>query len=465
MGGNVIQVCSSLSYVSDPSELRGVYERALRALGTDEIAQLCSALVKAPSENPPGDVSPAADVAKAWLSERGHDCEVHEPERGRINVLARSGEGKPCLMLMGHIDVVPAGDRARWSFDPFCGAIRDGKVLGRGATDMKGGVACIMAVYHALSGLMDELGGSLLLALVCDEEIGGRLGAGWLTERGFFDGVDACLISEPTSPRVAILGERGICWLRLRAHGRSAHGSIPSLGQNAIEIMMNALGAMKEVEKAPVKTPEDVRTVLDEVEELVRSPYDFLGLKGVKKALARIAYGVFGLGKEKLRAYVEACKSFTMNIGIIRGGTKVNIVPEACEAEVDVRVPHGASTSHVLSFVKRILSDLPGRIEVEPINRVEPSFTSPSEAICKALDKAVEDVVGRGPIHALMPATTDGHYLRAKGIPTVIYGPGLAHLAHAYDEYVPIEHLELCSRAICLTAIYFVSSGSSRTPL
>ena len=441
-----------------------IWERALRELKKDEIIELCSALVRAPSENPPGDVSLAADVARAWLSERGHDCEVHEPERGRINVLARFGEGKPCLMLMGHLDVVPAGDRDRWGFDPFCGDIRDGRVLGRGATDMKGGVACIMAVYHALSGLMDELGGSLLLALVCDEETGGRLGAGWLAERGVFDGVDACLIAEPTSPRVAILGERGICWLRLRAHGRPAHGSIPSLGLNAIEIMMKGLEALKDVEKAPVKTPEEVRAVLEEMEELVRSPYDFLGLRGVKKALARIAYGFFGLGKEKLRAYVEACKSFTMNIGIIRGGTKVNIVPEACEAEVDVRVPHGASTSYVLSLVRRILSGLPGRIEVEPIDTVEPSFTSPSEAICKALDRAVRDVVGRAPIHTLMPATTDGHYLRDRGIPTVIYGPGLAHLAHAYDEYVPIEHLELCSRAICLTAIYFVSSGSSRTP-
>ena len=359
-------------------------------------------------------------------------------------------------MLMGHLDVVPAGDRDRWGFDPFCGDVRDERVLGRGATDMKGGVACIMAVYHALSGLMDELGGSLLLALVCDEETGGRLGAGWLAERGVFDGVDACLIAEPTSPYVAILGERGICWLRLKAHGRPAHGSVPSLGQNAIEVMMKALGALKEIEKTPVKTPEDVRAVLEEMEELVKSPYDFLGLKGVRKALARVAYGFLGLGKEKLRAYVEACKSFTVNVGIIRGGTKVNIVPEACEAEVDVRVPHGSSTSHVLSSVKRLLSGLPGRIDVEPMNRVEPTFTSSSEAICRALDRAVETVLGRRPIHALMPATTDGHYLRARGIPTVVYGPGLAHLAHAYDEYVPIEHLEICSRAICLTAIYFL---------
>jgi len=362
------------------------------------------------------------------------------------------------------LDVVPAGDRDRWGFDPFCGDVRDGKVLGRGATDMKGGVACIMAVYHALSGLMDELGGSLLLALVCDEETGGRLGTGWLAEQGLFNGVDACLIAEPTTPHVAVLGERGVCWLKLKAHGLPAHGSVPGLGLNAIELMMKALGALREIEKSPVRTPEEVRAVLEEMEELVRAPYDILGLKGVKKALAKVLYGFLGLGKERLRAYVDACRRFTMNIGVIRGGTKVNVVPEACEAEVDVRIPHGSSAGDVLALARRLLSGLPGRVDVEPLNRIDPSFTGPSEPICTALDKAVEAVVGRRPVHALMPATTDAHYLRERGIPTVIYGPGFVHLAHAYDEHVPIEHLELCSRAICLTAMCFVSAGLAGAP-
>ena len=431
--------------------------RALGALDTGEIARLCSALVRAPSENPPGDVFLAAETALSWLSERGHKVAVHEPEKGRVNLLARVGDGHPCLALMGHLDVVPAGDRGRWSFDPFCGEIQSGRILGRGATDMKGGVACIMAVFHALSGLVDELGGSLVLALVCDEETGGQFGAGWLVRQGLLSDVDACLIAEPTTPYVAVLGERGVCWLRLRAKGRPGHGSVPSLGLNAIELMIDALQAIKKLEETRVELPEEAKTILSEMEELIKAPYDLLGLKGIKRALARVAYGLLGIGKERLKAYLDACRRITTNIGLIKGGTKVNVVPEACEAEVDVRVPLGTSTGDILSRVEHLLSGLGEHVSVEPLSRVEPSFTSSSEAICRALDRAVQEIIGRRPTHALMPATTDAHHLRPAGIPTVVYGPGLLHLAHAYDEYVPVEHLELASRAICLAALYFLT--------
>ena len=426
---------------SEPDELK---RRALRALDTGEVARLCSALVRAPSENPPGDVFLAAETALSWLSERGHKVAVHEPEKGRVNLLARVGDGRPCLALMGHLDVVPAGDRGRWSFDPFCGEIQGGRILGRGATDMKGGVACIMAVFHALSGLVDELGGSLVLALVCDEETGGHLGTGWLVRQGLLSDVDACLIAEPTTPYMAVLGERGVCWLRLRARGRPAHGSVPSLGLNAIELMMDALRAIKELSGPVGELPDDVSHVLTEMRERRSDLKSILGLSG-----------------DRLEAYLTALCSLTINIGVVRGGTKVNIVPDECEAEVDVRIPWGSSAAGVLEMARRALSTLAEHVEIGAANLIEPSFTRPAEAICQVLDAAAEEVLGRSLAHALMPATTDAHYLRALGVPTVVYGPGLPRLAHSHDEWVPVRHLELASRVICLTAIRFLSAGGA----
>jgi len=323
--------------------------------------------------------------------------------------------------------------------------VREGRVLGRGSTDMKGGVACIMAVFHALSGLVEssELAGRLTLALTCDEETGGRFGAGFLAEKGLLD-ADGCLIAEPSTPYMAILGERGLCWLRLVARGRPAHGSVPKLGRNAIRLAMEAVSALLSLDGTEVEVPEEIRAILSEAEDLAGQASELLGLP-----------------PDVLRAFVEACSRITVNLGVMRGGTKVNVVPESCEAELDVRVPPGASTSEVLVCAKRLLAGMSG-VELQVINRVEPSFTSPNTGLYRALESAAREVLGAPLRRAIMPACTDAHYLRERGVPTIIYGPGCLGLAHAYDEYVPVQHLELASRVLCLAAINFLRAPPSQ---
>lgn len=425
------------------SRLGELKEKALREVKAIDVVGLCSKLVRARSENPPGDVSEAAGVAMDWLSEHGHDVRRLEPEPGRINILVDEGRGRRCLLLMGHIDVVPAGDMGRWSFDPFCGDVRDGRVLGRGSTDMKGGVACIMAVFHALSGLLEELNGRLKLALTCDEETGGRLGAGYMAERGLLD-ADGCFIAEPSTPYLAILGERGLCWLKLVARGRPAHGSVPELGVNAIRIAMDAVNKVLALHGREVEAPGEIRDVLMGMGSLIEAASDVLGLR-----------------PEVARAFVRACSRITVNVGTIRGGTKVNMVPESCEVELDVRVPPSLSTEQVIEEAEGLLSGLGEAISLEVLARVEPSFTNTSSYLFSALKSAAEEVLGLPIEGAIMPACTDAHYLRARGIPTIIYGPGSIGLAHSYDEYVLVEHLELASRVLCAASINFLAQGGA----
>ena len=418
-------------------EIEELERRALEALDVSEVTRLCSELVRVPSENPPGDVSEAAAIASNWLSERGHELAIYEPGKGRVNVVSSTGDGEPHLLFLGHLDVVPAGDRERWSFDPFCGEIRDGKVLGRGATDMKGGVACAMVVYSVLSDLVEELGGKLTLALTCDEETGGRLGAGWLVEKRLLD-ADACIVLEPTTPYAVILGERGICWLKLRAYGRPAHGSVPRLGLNAIMLMARALEKLMELDGERGEIPEEAREVLVDMERAIE----------VLRTL--------GVGEGVQEEIVRACSRVTVNVGVIRGGTKVNVVPDYCEAEVDVRIPYGVSPDSIIERARRLISELGGKVEVEALSRVEPSFTSPRAPVCRALEEAAEDLLGCSLMRFLMPATTDARYLRARGVPTVVYGPGAVELAHSYDEHVSIEHLEHVSKVLCAASVRFL---------
>ena len=420
--------------------------RALRELEGVDIAGLCSELVKAGGENPPGDVSEVAGLVSDWLSERGHEARSVEPEPGRVNILTQVGEGRPSLILMGHMDVVPAGDVGRWSFEPFCGAVRNGRVLGRGSTDMKGGVACIMAVFHVLSSVVEEVGGQLKLVLTCDEETGGRFGAGFLAERGFLD-ADGCFIAEPSTPYLAILGERGLCWLRLVARGRPAHGSVPELGLNAIRLAMEATESIMGLHGREARPPSDVRDVLSGMEELVKLAPESLELE-----------------PEAIKAFVRACSRTTVNVGVIKGGTKVNVVPERCEVEFDIRVPHGSSTGQVIELVEQLLPARKGEVELEVLARVEPSFTSPSSHLFSALSSAAEEVMGFAIKKAIMPACTDAHYLRARGVPTIIYGPGSIGLAHSYDEYVLVDHLKLASRVLCLASVKFLALTGGETP-
>ena len=150
----------------------------------EEILKLASDMIRIPSVNPPGNMQEIADFILEYLSDYGLSCDVHEPEKGRINLICSLGDpsGKK-LVLNGHMDVVPPGNVDRWSFPPFSGKIEDGFLHGRGASDMKGGDAGIISAMRLLTKVEDSLNGEVILTLVPDEETMGIHRTGWILEQ------------------------------------------------------------------------------------------------------------------------------------------------------------------------------------------------------------------------------------------------------------------------------------------
>ena len=408
----------------------------------EEILQLCSDMVRIPSENPPGDMGEMASFLRGFLEERGFAVEAYEPEKGRINLVARIGAGEPTLILNGHMDVVPAGDRERWDFPPYCGELREGKILGRGATDMKGGLTSLIAAFVAVSQAVGDLPGTLVLTIVPDEETGGEYGSRWLVETGKVRG-EACLIGEPTSMVGSFVGEKGICWLRLSARGVPAHGSLPMLGENAIEKLAAAFPILHTIEREEVEIPEDVREIVE-----------------ASKALYRGMLADRGLADEaKLEAVAGALDHSTVNIGVIKGGSKVNIVPESCSADVDVRVPVGTTPAKVRDRVVELLRERGlADIECELVSYSNPNYTSPSERIYTLLSRNAKDVLGIDLKPLFVTGATDGRFFRLGGIPAINYGPGELALAHAYNEYVRAEDVIRAAKVIAGTIVDFFGS-------
>jgi succinyl-diaminopimelate desuccinylase len=196
----------------------------------DELVELLCALVRAPSINPPGDTRAAVGVAAAYLERAGAAPRVQGESDERPSVVAEVGRGEPRLLFLSHLDTVPLGSADAWSVDPLGGAVRDGRVWGRGAADAKGSAAAMLVAIRVLGEVVPGLRGRATVALVADEETGGA-GARYLLDRGQL-AADAVVVGETTDNQVAV-AEKGVAWLRLSTRGRTVHASVPDAGVNA----------------------------------------------------------------------------------------------------------------------------------------------------------------------------------------------------------------------------------------
>ena len=426
----------------------------------DELAKLTSDMVKIDTsvveteEGPKGTTRELANFIVDFLQLQGYTPDLIEFVEGKSNVVLKVGSGKPTLVLAGHMDVVPPGDRSRWHDDPFSGRIADGKVYGRGATDMKGGLAVILKLASDLGKAVEDSGaGTLVFAATADEEVGGWNGLGSLVEQGIVTG-DAAIIAEPSGVKNIAIGEKGLCQVRLKVKGTPAHGSTPLLGDNAITKAFRAISYMDEVVRAinsKILVPEGFAQV---VEDAVSAFLEELRASTPKKV--------------SVREVEEIITKITFSPNIIKGGEKVNVVPDSCEVYVDMRMPIGFAGTHgrgacetLVEMLRDSLSQLPpddglrGSVDIEIINQSDPNYTDPNSAIVHYLSEGVRKVLGVRPRLKIETGATDGRYLRRKGVPTAIYGPGEPSLAHAYDEYVRVDDLLVAYRALRYAAERF----------
>ena len=391
-------------------------DRILAELKDQEVLSLACKLIKIPSENPPGDMSEIAEFIEEYVSEAGVKVKRYEPVKGKISLIARIGSGSEKeLVFNGHMDVVPAGDRSRWKFDPFLGEIKDGYLLGRGASDMKGGLAGIVYAFKKLVKYEKELGGRLTLVCVPDEETGGQHGTGYLVSQNIAVG-SSVVIAEPTGMDFIDVGQKGALWMRVTIYGKPIHGSLsPYAGESAIlktaDLMKELLSSITGLK---AKIPEDVKPVVEESKKIAEQ---LIKIKDIGKILDHA----------------------TINFGIIKGGTKINIVPEKCELDVDIRVPIGMTSEEVASHVKRIVSKYGG--EVSYIGKSNPNYTPPGSEIVRIAATNIEQIIGVKPKLFVQWASSDARFYRGKGVPTIHYGPAEVEVIHGYNERVKAEDI------------------------
>lgn len=390
------------------------------------VVRLLQQLIRIPTVNPPGEhYAEMAGVLRDELEAIGLDVQVvrvpdemvekiHPWARGypRYIVLARLGDGRPVLHFNGHYDVVPPGQG--WTRDPFDPVVEDGRLYGRGASDMKGGITAIIAAARSLieEGWRPRRG-SLELSFTPDEETGGETGVGYMLEEGLVL-PDYAVVAEPSTTYKIWIGSRGAVWMNVHVYGRQAHGSAPWLGLNAFEAMV-----------------EIAHRIIHEYKPRLAERKTDLPMDDPRAASPTITIG-----------------------GEIEGGAKTNVVPGYYRFSIDRRLIPGEDPDKVeeelRNFIMEAAQDLIEkgyRVEVETTGKAAATSIPPDHPFVDTVARAAREATGIEPARTICIGGLDTRYFQERGIPAVTYGPGALDAAHMPDEYIPLDELERAVKA------------------
>src|SRR3984893_5355467 len=235
------------------------------AASAGDLVELTRQLVAAPSPNPPGDVTAAAAVALAFLrSINAAEVERFEPAPGIVNLAARITGGRPGrrLVFNGHLDTFPVGEDLGWTVPPFGGVVSEGRLYGRGVSDMKGGIAASLIAARALAEQRANGAGEKLVAVAGEEENMCSLGTRWLLDNVPEARGDAMICGDVGSPQIVRFGGKGLLWIEIEAAGSPAHGAHVHKGTNAIDRLRAALDALKRAESIVAGAPPQVAAAI-----------------------------------------------------------------------------------------------------------------------------------------------------------------------------------------------------------
>ena len=435
--------------------------RALEALDLDGLVAFLQELIAIPSLD--GGESPAQRRVTAWLREAGFELDAwpidldrlaghpdwchavardaargvdgRYGERAASRAAAGRGAGRD-LLLNGHIDVVPAGDLAAWTTPPWDPAVRDGRVYGRGAVDMKGGLCCALFALKAVRDAGVRLRGRVSVASVVGEEDGGT-GTLATILRGHT--ADGAVVVEPTRMRV-VTAQAGSMMFRLVVHGLSAHGCVREEGVSAVEKFVPLLAVLRllEAERCGVASVQDTRA------------------DGLSASVA---------GDPQSPLFAGYRLPWPIEVGTVHAGDWASSVPDTLVAEGRYGVAVGEDVAAArLAFeqaMARAAAGDPWLAEHLPEvewwgGRFDPAVTDPADPIVAAVTGAAADVTGSAPPVEGVTYGADMRLLVNVGhTPTVLFGPGDVRVAHRPDEYVPIEELRAVAEALVLVVLRF----------
>jgi acetylornithine deacetylase/succinyl-diaminopimelate desuccinylase family protein len=395
----------------------GVTERAvtpseqavLDLINIEEIRDIAVELVRGVGQNPPGEEGPTAGVLKRICQERGLEVTTSEVAVGRPNVSAvLPGGTAPGLLLLGHTDVVPAGDG--WSLEPFGAQVRAGRLYGRGSADMKGGLAACVVAMSAIARAGVRLLGPVELAAVVDEEEGGK-GIRHYLASGDLPDFAGCIVAEPTDLQT-IIAARGDSYVEITVTGASAHSGKPEDGRNAI---YGAAAVITEIER-------------------------------IHTELAAGAHRLVGPA--------------TWSVGQVQGGTGTSTVPAECVIVADRRLLPAENAAKVLAEITDSVNALgltqKGLTVAVRMTMDMPGFeTPPAHPLVTVVHQCVRDANGPNlPLGGWSAACDGGFIARDAKVPVVVLGPGsVANQAHRPDESVPLQDLVVAARTYALCAL------------
>ena len=401
-----------------------MYEKLLTTIEgrADELAALTADLIRFPTVNPPGDAyRPCAEYIAERLKKRSFGVEFIRAEGTpgdsdrypRVNVVCRfDGRTRGATVhFNSHIDVVEAGEG--WTVEPFAGVVKDGRVYGRGACDMKGGLAASIIAVEAFMDVNPDFPGAIEISGTVDEESGGFGGVAYLARKGYFSKpkVDHVIIPEPLNKDRICLGHRGVWWAEIETKGEMAHGSMPFLGDCAVRHM----GAV-------------IRAFEDEL------------------------FPALDQKRTRMPVVPEGARRSTMNINAIHGGQTDDYsglpspnVPDTCRMVIDRRFLLEETLPEVKDEVVTVLERLKGSrkkfdYSIRDIMEVLPLMTERDAPVASAVAEGIREVFGREPEYVISPGTYDQKHVTRIGhlYDCIAYGPGILDLAHRPDEWVGI---------------------------
>jgi acetylornithine deacetylase/succinyl-diaminopimelate desuccinylase-like protein len=419
--------------------------------------ELLQRLIRFDTTNPPGNEAKCIAFLRGLLEDAGFETESYAKEPERPNLVARlEGDGNAApLLLYGHVDVVTTAGQP-WTHDPFGGELRDGYVWGRGALDMKGGVAMLLSAFIRAKTEGPTPPGDVVLAVVSDEEGGGDFGAKFLVEEhpqlfegirhalGEFGGASAELGGKRFYP--IQVAEKQICWLKVTISGRGGHGAMINRGGT-----MARLGEfLRDLDRG--RLPVHVTPVAREFIERVAAEVPRAQRAVLESALRpRLTDRALRLMGHRART-IEPMLRNTVSATIVQGGDKVNVVPAEIHVELDGRLLPGFGPDDLIGELRALIGD---DVAIELL-RHDPGPPEPDMTLFDALAGVLRELDPEGiPVPLLQIGVTDGRYFSRLGIQT--YGflpmrlPGdfvFSDFIHAADERIPADAVEFGSEAV-----------------
>ncbi len=434
--------------LSDDPALAGLAARIADSRAA--LVALTQDLIRIPTLNPPGEnYRLICEYLDARLSAAGFATELIRAEGTpgdcaaypRWNIVARreGRRGGETVHFNSHTDVVDVGQG--WTRDPFGGALEDGRIYGRGACDMKGGLTASIVAAECFLAEFPDFAGAIEISGTADEESGGYGGVAYLAEKGYFspDRVQHVIIPEPLNKDRVCLGHRGGWWAEIETFGEIAHGSMPFLGDCAVRHM----GA-------------------------------------VLQAFETTLYPALAARRTEMPVVPEGARSSTMNINSIHGGQAEkpkdstalpsHCVPDSCRIVIDRRFLMEERVDEVQGEVRALLDGLAAsrpnfRYDLRELNRVLPSMTDRDGPVASTVARAIARTMGREAQFVASPGTYDQKHIDRIGKlkNCVAYGPGLLELAHKPDEWIGVDDMMDSVTVMALSLVELLAGGGTQT--